>query len=96
MTMVAKDSPRRLYTRSAHGLVLCFGGEYFGPKANEVTKLTKDDQVTVEILAKAGGKSRIKVTQVVEGEGKRAITEVWTQKELHFEKRKPAQQQRAA
>ena len=85
MTMVAKLAPRRLYVRSAYGLVLCFGGGFFGPKAGETTKLTKDDQVTVEVLSKAGGKSRIRVTQVVDGG--HAIQETWTQKELVFEER---------
>lgn len=83
MTMVAKSAARRLYTRSQFGLVLCFDGKYFGPKASAPTDLTKDDQVTVEVLKMAGGKHRIQVTQAVE-DGAKAIVETWTEKELTF------------
>ncbi len=86
MTMVAANAPRRLYARSG-SLVLLFGGVYFGPKSNEESGLTAEDQVTVEVLKKAGGKSRVQVTQV--GAGGKAIVETWTQKELVFKKREP-------
>ena len=90
MPMVSKSAPRRLYVRSAYGLVLCFDGGYFGPKAGETTPLTSDDKVTVEVLAKAGGKSRVRITQVV-AEGAAPVVETWTKKELVFEKRAPKQ-----
>jgi len=79
MTMTAKDAPRRLYPR-AGSLVLCFDGLYFGPRSSDTSALTKDDQVTVEVLPKKGAVHRIKVTQVVDG-GK-AIVETWTSREL--------------
>jgi len=87
MTMVAKDSARRLYPR-AGSLLLCFDGLYFGPRASDTTKLTKDDQVTVEVLPKKGAVHRIKVTQVLaNGSHAKPITETWTSREVEFKPR---------
>ncbi len=84
MTMIAKSGARRLYPR-AGSLLLCFDGLYFGPRSSDTSKLTKDDQVTVEVLPKKGAVHRIQVTQVVDG-GK-PIVEVWTSRVVEFKKR---------
>lgn len=91
MAMISRTGARRLYSRGG-SLVLCYaagGANYFGPKAAKgkaaVTKLTKDDQVTVEVLAKAGGVARVQVTQVVDS-GK-PIVEIWTEKNVVFQPR---------
>jgi len=87
MTMVAKDSARRLYSRKQYGLLCLFDGLYFGPKGSkgiDGTKLTADDTVVVEVLKKSGGKHCIRVTQVDPPEGKKAIVEDWIQKDVVF------------
>jgi len=83
--MVSDTDARRLYKRSQYGLLVCWKGKYFAPKTNEPTELTDQDTVTIEVLKKAGGKSRIQVTQVVSS-GK-PIVETWTQKDVVFQKR---------
>lgn len=85
--MQAKNAPRRIYPRKGSILVL-FEGLYFGPKTGEASGLTKEDQVTIEVLKSAGKLGRVRVTQVVE-DGVQAIVEVWTEKNVKFEKRTP-------
>ncbi len=84
MAMRSSSSPRRVYTR-AGSVVVCYGGVYFGPKANTETKIDSDKEVKIEVLDKVGGKARIKVTQKI---GSRpAVNETWNEKVLTFEKR---------
>jgi hypothetical protein len=84
MTMRASTDPRRTCPRNG-SLIVLYGGAYFGPKANEQTKVDSDHEVKIEVLPKAGGKARIQVTQRI---GKRpAVVEVWNQKELTFKHR---------
>lgn len=88
MSMRSSSSPRRIYVRHGSPLVT-YGGLYFGPgaKAGE-SKIDPGKEVKIEVLAKAGGKSRIKVTQKV---GSRpAVSETWNEKHLTFEHRASA------
>lgn len=83
MAMRAQNDGRRVYIRGGN-LILLYGGVYFGPGAKTVTKVSKDHEVTVEAMEKAGGKKRVQVTQVV---GKNRVVETWTEKNLVFTKR---------
>lgn len=85
MSMRSSTSPRRIYVRNGNPLVT-YGGLYFGPTANAgESQINPDKEVKIEVIAKAGGKSRIKVTQKV---GSRpAVTETWNEKRLTFEPR---------
>lgn len=87
MAMRSSTSPRRVYNRGG-SMVLCYGGIYFGPKANSESAINSEKEVRIEVLEKAGGKSRIQVTQKV---GKNApVVEIWNEKHLTFEKRATA------
>lgn len=87
MAMRSTTSPRRIYVRSGSPVV-CYGGIYFGPKANTESTINVEKEVTIEVLDKAGGKARIAVTQKV---GKNKVTETWNEKHLTFEKRVSAE-----
>jgi len=86
MAMRSSTSPRRVYNRGG-SMVLCYGGIYFGPKANSESAINSEKEVKIEVLEKSGGKARIQVTQKV---GKNTVTEVWNEKHLTFEKRATA------
>jgi hypothetical protein len=87
MSMRSSTSPRRVYPR-AGSLVCCYGGIYFGPKANTESAIDSAKEVRIEVLDKSGGKSRIKVTQKVGS--KPPVVETWNEKHLTFEKRAAA------
>ena len=82
MAMRSSDSPRRVYAR-AGSLVICYGGVYFGPKAETSSAINPEREVKLEVLAPAGGKKRLSVKQA----GKNAVSEVWVQKHLTFKSR---------
>lgn len=86
MSMRSATSPRRLYTRSG-SVVVCYGGIYFGPKSNAETKMNSAKEVRIEVLDPAFGTKRIQVTQKIGRQD--PVVEVWTEKELTFEKRAP-------
>ena len=83
MAMRAQNDGRRIYVRAGN-LIILYGGVYFGPGAKAETKMDKEKEVSVEVLAPAGGKKRIAVTQKV---GKEKVTETWNEKHLKFAKR---------
>jgi hypothetical protein len=83
MAMRSTSAPRRIYVR-AGSFVVCYGGVYFGPKANAESAFNLDKEVRIEVLEKSGNKARIQVTQKV---GKNAIVETWLEKHLTFEPR---------
>lgn len=80
MAMRSSSSPRRVYLRAGLPLV-CFSGVYFGPKADTESAVNMDREVRIEVLAPAGGRKRIAVSQV---SGKNKVTETWTEKHLEF------------
>jgi hypothetical protein len=87
MAMRSKTDGRRVYPRGG-SLVALYGGVYFGPKANESTKIDSEREVKIEVLDKSGGKARIKVSQKV---GSRpAVVETWNEKNLVFQPRASA------
>lgn len=83
MAMRSQSDGRRVYTRGGT-VVVCYGGAYFGPPANKETAINPEKEVSIEVLDKAGGKARIKVTQK---SGGKKISETWNEKKLTFEKR---------
>lgn len=88
MAMRSSTSPRRVYSRGG-SFVVCYGGVYFGPKANAESKINVDKEVTIEVLENSGGKKRIAVSQRAGKAGK--VTETWNEKHLTFEKRASAE-----
>jgi len=86
MAMRSASSPRRVYFRAGLPLV-CFAGVYFGPKADSESGVNMDKEVRIEVLAPAGGRKRIAVTQTA---GKSKVTETWTEKHLEFATRASA------
>lgn len=72
MSMITKDSPRKLYTRK--GLpVVCFDGKYFSPTGESAVDVERT--VTCEPLKSDGKRARVEVTQKVKG--KASIVETW-------------------
>lgn len=88
MSMRSSTSPRRIYLRAGSPIV-CYGGVYFGPKANSESKINVEKEVTIEVLENSGGKKRIAVSQRAGKAGK--VTETWNEKHLTFEKRASAE-----
>lgn len=86
MAMRSQSDGRRVYPRGG-SVVVCYGGVYFGPAANKDTAINHEKEVSIEVLDKSGGKSRIKVTQKVGG---KKVSETWNEKKLTFEKRASA------
>lgn len=86
MAMRSQTDGRRVYTRGG-SVVVCYGGLYFGPPANKESAINTEKEVSIEVLEKAGGKTRIKVTQK---SGKNKVSETWSEKKLTFEKRPSA------
>ena len=84
MAMKSASSPRRLYVRGGHPLVL-MGGLYFGPAKGKNAKTVIDPkgEVTLKMLeTRVGARKRAEVSQLA-SDGT-TVTETWLEQSLTF------------